>query len=944
MAIAKVTGASQNLIRTSVPNLISGVSQQADAFKLSTQAVEQTNAISSVVHGLVKRPGTTWIKDITFGANIVPLSYQWINRGQGERYLCILCNNTSTSAKSMRIFSLDGTEQTFYEYSAGNTLTNYFTGATEQSVKTITIADYTFFVNSNKVVLKDNALTSRALAGSTQVYQGMIVVKQGYSGRGNNVPSGKITWNWKIVGKNGTIFATATGNSGDGGANSSVVGTTGFDEWTTSGIGGNSPEAIAKSLAKPANITIVGGTTFASGQYKITQLGSIVYIQHESVDFDIITDDGYGQTLFYAVKDSSQNFTDLPTTAPHDFITKISGLPEDAGDEYYVKHISTSPLGYTDGSAGTTPKGILGISDGVWNEAVAPGIQYKFDSSTMPHALVRIAPAVGATPAKFLFTPLNGDNSVSYGGTAYTSAPSWAERVSGDEDSNPYPSFINKTITNMFFYKNRLGILSGENVILSESGEFFNFFRTTITQSLDADPIDITSSTNEVGTLYHAIPFYDRLVLFASKLQFSLQSDGELTAKSVSLQLTTNFDVNINCTPRAIGTKIMFAFNRSGSYTGIQEYFINPSTILLDGNDITSNLTTYLNGEAKFIVGSEVDNILLTSGSTASNELGVYKFFYSGEEKIQSAWSKFDFGSSASVKTLEIFDGKVYFIIQRNSSISFEVMDLDIDKVSPVTGQTSPTIVSPFKIHLDRQTTAFTAPSAGLQVFSITDNGILVSGCVIKAPFVLAGTPTWLSGTNTSSSGYFKVPAQEMLIRKDGVVYQGYRVYRNASTGAFQFNSAGVLQTDELIIKLAGLPIPNVSYTLGNAYNMNYTLSQPILRSTAGRGQSAVADGRLQIRNGILLYSNSRFFQIRVTPKYKDTYTYTYLYNFVPNYLGVGPTNLDYVNFEEGKFKFPVFTKADEMNVEISNSSPYGCSLLSLEWEALYSARSKRIG
>jgi hypothetical protein len=929
MAIAKVSGATQNLIRTSVPNLISGVSQQADAFKLSTQAVEQTNAISSVVHGLVKRPGTTWIKDITFSANVVPLSYQWVNRGQGERYLCILCNNTSTSAKSMRIFSLDGTEQTFYEYSTGNTLTNYFSGATEQSVKTITIADYTFFVNSNKVVLKDNALTSRALAGSTQVYQGMIVVKQGYSGRGSNTPSGKVTWNWKIVGKNGTIFATATGNSGDGGNS------TGFDEWATSGIGGNSPEAVARTLAKSANITIVSGTTFAVGQYRIVQSGSIVYIQHESVDFDIITDDGYGQTLFYAVKDSSQNFTDLPTTAPHNFITKISGLPEDAGDEYYVKHISTSPLGYTGGSADTTPKGVLGISDGVWEESVAPGIQYKFNSSTMPHALVRIAPAVGATPAKFLFTPLNGDNSVSYGGTAYTSAPTWAERASGDEDSNPYPSFINKTITNMFFYKNRLGILSGENVILSESSEFFNFFRTTITQSLDADPIDITSSTNEVGTLYHAVPFYDRLVLFASKLQFSLQADGELTAKSVSLQLTTNFDVNINCTPRAVGTKIMFAFNRSGSYTGIQEYFINPNTILLDGNDITSNLTTYLNGEAKFIVGSEVDNILLTLGSTTSNELGVYKFFYSGEEKIQSAWSKFNFGSSASVKTLEIFDGKIYFIIQRDSSISFEVLDLDIDKVSTLTGQTSPTIVSPFKIHLDRQTSTISAVTP----FTYFVNGIATTGTIITTPFAVAGTA---GGGSAQDRRAF--PSQEVLVHKNGTTYQGYRVFRNPSTGALSNNQPGnVVQTNELYIE-AIVSTSNTTYTLGIAYNMNYTLSQPLLRSTAGRGQSAVADGRLQIRNGILLYSNSRFFQIRVTPKYKDTYTYTYLYNFVPNYLGVGPTNLDYVNFEEGTFKFPVFTKADEMNVEMSNSSPYGCSLLSLEWEALYSARSKRIG
>jgi hypothetical protein len=924
MAVGKTSATAKNLIRTSVPNLISGVSQQADAFKLASQATEQTNAISSVIHGLVKRPGTDWIRDLSYGANISPVSYHWINRGNGERYIAILLNNTSTNAKSMRVFDLAGTEQTFYEYSTGNTLTNYFSGATETSVKSLTIADYTFFVNSNKVVAESNSLTSRALAGSSQVYQGMIVVKQGYAGRGSNTPSGEVSWNYKIVAKGtGTIYATGTGTSD------------GFDAYTGVDVGGNTPVAIAKALV--TGLSVTAGTAFASGNYRIFSEGSNVYIQHESVDFDIVTDDGYGQTLFYPIKDQIQNFSDLPTIAPHNFVTKIAGLPEDTGDEYYVKHTSSAPSAYLpNGSSGsTTPKGVLGISDGVWEECVAPAVKYKFDVATMPHALVKIA------SGKFLFTPLNGDNAQSYGGTAYTQSKAWDERVAGDEDTNPFPSFSGKTITNLFFYKNRLGVLSGENVILSEAGEFFNFFRPTLTQLLDSDVIDITSSTSEVGTLYHAVPFYDRLVLFADKVQFSLQSDGELTPKSVSLQQSTSFDLNSNCPPKAVGTKILFTFDRSGNYTGVQEYFINDNTILLDGVDITSNLTTYLSGSAKLITGSEVDNIVLTlSGSTGSqNEVGVYKFFYTGSEKVQSAWSKFNFGSGAVVETAEIFDSKIYWVISRNGNRSMEVMDLDIDKISPNTGTTGAPIVAPFKIHLDKKTIGLTLSANA----SITDNGSTAFYTIFNTPFALNGSPTWTSGTNTSSSGYFKVPASEVIVVKNGVTYQGYRVYRNSSTNALQFNSTGVLQTTQIMVKTnLSSYTPSTDLTSGITYTMNYNLSQPILRTTAGRGQSAIADGRLQIRNGILLYSNSRYFQIKVTPKYKDTYTYTYLYNFVPNYLGVGPTNLDYVNFEEGKFKFPVFTKADEMNVLITNDSPYGCSLLSLEWEALYSARSTR--
>jgi len=45
-------------ISSTVPNLINGISQQPSAFKLATQAEAQLNGVSSVVHGLLKRPPT----------------------------------------------------------------------------------------------------------------------------------------------------------------------------------------------------------------------------------------------------------------------------------------------------------------------------------------------------------------------------------------------------------------------------------------------------------------------------------------------------------------------------------------------------------------------------------------------------------------------------------------------------------------------------------------------------------------------------------------------------------------------------------------------------------------------------------------------------------------------------------------------------------------------
>ena len=57
----------------------------------------------------------------------------------------------------------------------------------------------------------------------------------------------------------------------------------------------------------------------------------------------------------------------------------------------------------------------------------------------MPHALVREAD-----------------------GTFTLKRLEWDNRESGDDDSNPYPTFIDNTISDIFFYRNRLGFISDE--------------------------------------------------------------------------------------------------------------------------------------------------------------------------------------------------------------------------------------------------------------------------------------------------------------------------------------------------------------------------------------------------------------------------------------------------------------------------------------------------
>ncbi|UZT50288.1 non-contractile tail tubular protein [Enterobacter phage 03_vB_Eclo_IJM] len=63
------------------------------------------------------------------------------------------------------------------------------------------------------------------------------------------------------------------------------------------------------------------------------------------------------------------------------------------------------------------------------------------------------------------------------------------------------PSFVDSTINDVFFYRNRLGFLSGENVIMSRSAGYFAFFLKSVATLSDDDPIDVAVSHPRISIL-----------------------------------------------------------------------------------------------------------------------------------------------------------------------------------------------------------------------------------------------------------------------------------------------------------------------------------------------------------------------------------------------------------------------------------------------------------
>lgn len=595
------------LVSTNQPNLINGVSQQADSLKFATQAVEQVNGYSSIVEGLIKRNPTRHIAKLTNATTNYPYVHL-INRDTTERY------NVLIQDGSIRVFDLLGVEKTV----ATPHGVSYLTGADYENTKAVTIADYTFILNTTQTVAMDSATTA------AQVFDASVFVQQGaYSTQ----------YTISLICSADLTSYVATITSG-----------------TTAGAAGTN--TIANQL-----LTQLTSQAAVAARYDISYGNSALYIKRkDGAQFECTAIDSVGNTYIKVGAQTATSVASLPTTAKNRQKVNITGGTDGKTDDYWVEFIEDSAI--------NKPNAFV-VGTGKWRETVAPSITYKIDASTMPHVLVRLS------NGNFLFARADGSTQSGF------TLPNWGERKYGTVDSNPNSSFVGQKINDITLFRSRLALATGENIVLSETNNFFNFFRTTLQQLLDTDPIDVAVTSSKVSIIYNMVPFSEKLLLFSDQSQFSLTSADILTPKTVSIQQTTEFSNYRYTKPINVGKTVQFPFVR-GEYSGVMEYYVSPLTSLFDGQDITAPVAKYLKGNIFKLAASSNEQVVFALADGLPNGCYIYKYFFNGEEKIQSAWSKFVFDTDCEVLSVEFIESTAYFTMKRPDGIFLERMNIEV--------------------------------------------------------------------------------------------------------------------------------------------------------------------------------------------------------------------------------------------------------------------------
>ena len=365
--------------------------------------------------------------------------------------------------------------------------------------------------------------------------------------------------------------------------------------------------------------TQYGNTTFT---YEIIGNGILIKKVADVDDLHIELAGGLtGESLSY-FKDSAQDVSKLPSECDHGYIVEVANTEESDADNYWLKFKADN------GDHGT----------GVWEETVAPGITAGLDHHTMPHALVAVRDS-NDNITSFKFCELSG-------GSSNPKGVEWDTREVGDLETNPDPSFVGKKISQIFFYRNRLGFIANEQVVLSQPSSYHNFFAVSAITTSDDNPIDISVSDVKPAYIHHVLPTQKGVMMFSDAGQFMLFSEQDaFSPKTARLKKLAGYECSPTIKPLDMGTTYMFV-NHAGAYSRAFEMAIVDESIPPKIIDQTRVVPEFLPKTINVNSGS-ADLGLTTFGinnSTYDGTVGKrstiyhYKYFDSGDQREQSAW------------------------------------------------------------------------------------------------------------------------------------------------------------------------------------------------------------------------------------------------------------------------------------------------------------------
>ena len=609
-----------------IPNFLGGVSKQNDDKKLEGQLTECINGYPDPTYGLLKRPGMEFISKLKDSngddfdkAALDGAIWHFMNReGYGASYIVAI------KGTNVYVWKTDGTWCT-----VTNTGTSYLTGSDANDYHFRSLQDTTIVTNKN-VATSMNAAGSY-VAGSVATLKLLSLVNS-------------FEYTVTIQGVSATVTAQTS---------------TTFDEmllYDSSGVNtnhhlfdaikdlietqqaANNTDFEGRWYLEGYNNSIVITRTTSSNQYGGTRTGYET-ISGTPLAFEIDARGGTGNTALEVFEDDVTDVSKLPLESFDGHTVRVLNS-DSAADDYYLKFIAYD-------TTLARPRG-----RGYWQETVARDVSTALVASSMPHELRRTS------------------------GTTFTFGPfTWEERKTGDDVTNPQPSFVNKKIASTFYYNNRLGFLSEDNIILSVAADSYNFFAKSALVQVDSDPIDVNVASVRPVRLNDVVPVPQGLVVFSNKQQFLVLAteSGVLTPSTTLVRSISTYEANRNISPLEIGNSIAFVNKVAGYgkllYMQLREVGQSPAVV-----DISKVVQEWIPDTVDDLIVSP-QNSMVVLVDRQSSYLYIYRFHSDGQSDVMQAWTQWKM--TGTIQAVDILDDEMLIVAQHRDEYTINSILLD---------------------------------------------------------------------------------------------------------------------------------------------------------------------------------------------------------------------------------------------------------------------------
>ena len=592
----------------------------------------------------------------------------------------------------------------------------------------------------------------------------------------------------------------------------------------------------------------------------------------------------------------AQDITRLPAMNKHGYVAQISNTADLDTDDYYVKFEANNGTS----GAGSYEETVRPHNfDGSGSDDMVLGL----DPATMPHALIN------NRNGTFTFVKLDLSTANSQGNDNY-----WKNREVGDNASNPFPSFQGSTIQEMFFHRNRLGLISGENVVMSQPGSYFNLFIVSAISASDDNPIDITVSDVKPAFINHVLPIQKGMMMFSDSGQFLLFTESDIfSPKTVRLKKVASYECDQTIQPVDLGTSVLFTSNVSAYARAFEATVIDddtPPNIL----EQTRVVPEFLPKDITKSTNSTSIGIV-TYGKKGDTSVYHYKYYNAGNNREQSAW--YSWTLTGTMQHMLYTAGSFFTVTLHDGSYKLcrheYVADADNTRAYVLgTG----TVGSPletsrqFEAHLDNMTIATTVAGSA-QTTTAPEKTVLT------IPYTPANTTNLfmvgLSGNDSDGNSIAGTVRAADVVGTNSVTFNNINLH-SAAKVAVGYKYTSIIELPTYYFNVGqntydtdgDLRISGINFEMGVGGPVEFHLTSPFTYVDASGNVTKDIDDYVQFESGIL--SDSSVFD-------------------------KPPADL------ATSVRVPVQRKNEKYTLQIQIPDPFSTAIISGSWDGVYHNR-----